>query len=205
MQKRGILAVVSGFSGAGKGTVLKKLMSEHSEYKLSVSATTRKPREGEVDGKDYFFLTKEQFESMIEKDELVEWAEYVSNYYGTPKSYIEEQLTIGNTVILEIEIQGALNIKKKYPEACLIFLAPPGFKDLKDRLINRGTEEIEVINRRLERAKEEAPYISYYDHLIINDNLDECVDEVDRTIKDNITKRTFTNDYINNFVNANIE
>ena len=138
MGKQGILTVVSGFSGAGKGTLMKALLEKY-EYGLSISATTRAPREGEQNGREYFFLTKEQFEDMISKNELIEYAQYVGNYYGTPKKYVQQQLDAGKNVILEIEIQGALNVKKMFPNALLIFVTPPSAAELKSRLVGRGT------------------------------------------------------------------
>ena len=174
---RGILLVLSGFSGSGKGTVVKEVMKKYSDtYALSISATSRQPRPGERDGIEYFFKTREEFEEMIAKDELVEYAQYVSNYYGTPKAYVEEQLTAGKDVILEIEIQGALKIKKKFPDTLLLFMTPPSADELKDRLVGRGTEAMDVVESRLARAVEEAQGIEEYDYLIVNDDLDECVE-----------------------------
>lgn len=175
-KNRGILVVLSGFSGAGKGTVVKEVMKKYSEqYALSISATTRAPREGETDGIEYFFKTREEFEAMIAKDELVEYAQYVNNYYGTPKAYVEQQLSAGKDVILEIEIQGALKVKEKFPETLLVFLTPPDAKELKRRLVGRGTETMEVIESRLSRAVEEAQGIESYDYLLVNDQLEDCV------------------------------
>ena len=178
MQKnKGILLVLSGFSGSGKGTVMKEIMKKYSDrYALSISATTRSPRQGETDGVEYFFKTREEFEEMIAKDELIEYAQYVSNYYGTPKAYVQEQLNAGKDVILEIEIQGALKIKEKFPDTLLLFMTPPSAEALKKRLIGRGTESMEVIQARLKRAIEEAEGIEKYDYLIINDDLEECVE-----------------------------
>ena len=176
--KKGILIVVSGFSGAGKGTLMKRLMAEYDNYALSVSATTRSPREGEQDGREYFFKTNEEFEKMIADDELIEYARYVNHYYGTPKAYVEQQLEEGKDVILEIEIQGALLVKEKFPETLLMFVTPPSAEELKNRLINRGTETIEVINSRLARAKEESEGMEKYDYLVINDDLETCVREM---------------------------
>ena len=179
MSRKGILAVVSGFSGAGKGTLMKALLSEHADqYALSISATTRGPREGEMDGREYFFKTKEQFEQMIEDGELIEHACYVGNYYGTPKSYVMEQLEAGKNVILEIEIQGARKIKEQYPDAVLLFVTTKDAQTLKDRLTGRGTESEEVIRNRLLRAAQEAEGIEEYDYLVVNDDLDTCVNEV---------------------------
>ena len=179
MSRKGVLAVVSGFSGAGKGTLMKALLSEHADqYALSISATTRGPREGEVDGREYFFKTKDQFEQMIAEDALIEHACYVGNYYGTPKSYVMEQLEAGKNVILEIEIQGARKIKEQYPDAVLLFVTTNDAQTLKDRLTGRGTESEEVIRNRLLRAAQEAEGIEEYDYLVVNDDLDTCVNEV---------------------------
>ena len=182
MNKKGVLTVVSGFSGAGKGTLMKALLNKY-EYQLSVSATTRSPREGEIHGREYFFLTRDEFESMIKNDQLIEWAEYVGNYYGTPKAYVEEQLEAGKDVILEIEIQGALKVKELFPDALLLFITPPSIMELKKRLIGRGTESMEVINNRLLRAYEEANYMTHYDYLVINDDLAECVERTHQLIQ----------------------
>ncbi len=179
MNKKGILIVVSGFSGAGKGTLMKELMRKYPEnYALSISATTRGPRDGEVDGREYFFLSREKFEKMIANNELIEYAKYVENYYGTPRAYVEKMLDEGKDVILEIEIQGALKVKEKFPDTLLLFVTPPSAEELKNRLVGRGTEEMSVIESRLSRAVEEAQGIEAYDYLIVNDKLDECVEEV---------------------------
>lgn len=177
MKKRGVLAIISGFSGAGKGTIVNKLVSEYP-YALSISATTRSPREGEVDGVNYFFKTKEEFEQLIAEDEFIEYATYVGNYYGTPKSYVMEQLDAGKDVLLEIEMQGALKVKEKFPEVALIFITPPTAEELKNRLVGRGTETSDVIEKRMQRAKEECVYMDKYDYIMINDDLDECVKEI---------------------------
>ena len=183
MKKQGTLVVVSGFAGTGKGTVMKELLGRYDSYALSISATTRNPRPGEVDGREYFFKTKEEFEQMIERDEFVEHACYVENYYGTPKKYVQEQLAAGKDVILEIEIQGALNIKSQIPDALLLFIAPPSADVLKARLVGRGTETEEVIEQRLARAVEESKGIENYDYLVVNDDLDECVENVHQMIQ----------------------
>ena len=156
MSNKGVIVVISGFSGAGKGTIVGRLMEKYRDkYSLSISATTRQPRPGEEHGKHYFFISKEEFEDMIEKDKLVEYAQYVGNYYGTPRTYVEEKLNAGQNVILEIEIQGALKIKKKFPDTKLLFVTAPSAGILKDRLIGRGTETLDVVNARLSRAYEE--------------------------------------------------
>ncbi len=176
--KKGILVVVSGFSGAGKGTIIKRLMSTYDNYALSISMTTRQPRENEIEGSDYFFVSKEMFEEQIEKQQLLEYASYCENYYGTPLSYAEEQMAKGMDVVLEIEIQGALKVKEKFPKAVLVFVMPPSAKELKNRLIGRGTESKEVIEKRLLRATEEASGIDQYDYILVNDNLDDCTNEL---------------------------
>lgn len=194
---KGVLAVVSGFSGAGKGTVMKRLLESHEDYALSVSVTTRAPRPGEVDGKDYFFRTKDEVEKMIQEDQLLEYARYVDNYYGTPRSYVEEMLSRGKNVILEIEIQGAMKIKEKIPEAVLIFVTPPDIQELKKRLEGRGTETKEVIASRLGRAAEEAEGMEDYDYLLINDQLEECVSELHRIISSERCRTQRNREFIN--------
>ena len=184
MTKKGILTVVSGFSGAGKGTIMKALMEQYQErYALSISATTREPRAGEVDGREYFFCSKESFEAMIEKDELIEYANYVDHYYGTPKAYVEKMLEDGKDVILEIEIQGALKVRKKFPDTLLLFVSPPCADTLKSRLVGRGTEDIKTIEKRLTRATEESLGIENYDYFVINDDLKTCVEQVHSIIQ----------------------
>ena len=193
MNRKGILTVVSGFSGAGKGTLMKGLLSRYEDlYALSISATTRSPRPGEQDGREYFFRTREEFEQMIAQQELIEYACYVNNYYGTPKAYVEEQMALGKDVILEIEIQGALKVKEKFPETLLLFVTPPTAKELKHRLVGRGTETMDVIEFRMNRAKEEAEGMDKYDYLIVNDVLAECVEEVHRIIQGE-HRRSFRN------------
>lgn len=182
MMQKGVLAVVSGFSGAGKGTLMKALLRDHESYALSISATTRQPREGEVDGREYFFLTREKFEQMIAEDAFIEYAQYVGNYYGTPKKYVEDCLSAGKDVILEIEVQGAMNVKKLFPDAVTIFVAPPSAAELKKRLEGRGTETQEVIAGRMKRAQEEADLMDFYDYLLINDDLEESTRELHELI-----------------------
>ncbi len=183
MKKRGILTVISGFSGAGKGTIMKELIRQYP-YFLSISATTRKPRDGEQDGREYFFHTKEEFEHMIEAGELIEWAEYIGNYYGTPKNAVEKQLSEGKDVLLEIGMQGGMLVKEQFPEAVLIFITPPSYDELKARLQGRGTEEEEEIKRRLMRAGEEVSYMKSYDYIVVNDKLEETVNRVNSIITD---------------------
>ncbi len=179
-EQKGILTVVSGFSGAGKGTVLKRLLAKYDNYALSISATTRAPREGEENGREYFFKTREEFEKMIAKDELIEYAMYVNNYYGTPKAYVQEQLSQGKDVILEIEVQGALKVKEKFPDTPLIFITPPSAQELRRRLTDRGTEGPEVVAERMKTAARESGFMESYDYIILNerDRLEECVDAV---------------------------
>lgn len=183
MKTRGSLIVLSGFAGVGKGTVLKSLFETNDGYAYSVSATTRDPRPGEVDGVHYFFISKERFEEMIRGDELLEYASYVGNYYGTPKEYVDRRLEEGFDVILEIEVQGALKIKKKVPDAVLIYMLPPSAKTLKDRLTGRGTETEDVIRKRLRRAAEEAVGAEEYDYIIVNDDVDECAQQLNGLIR----------------------
>ncbi len=180
---RGILVVASGFSGAGKGTLINRLMEKYDSYALSISATTRPPRAGEQDGREYFFKSREEFETLIRKGQLIEYAEYVGNYYGTPRAYVEEQLESGKDVILEIEIQGALKIKEMFADALLLFVSPPSARELERRLKTRGTEGAESIQNRLHRAGEEAEGIADYDYLLINDDLEACVDEMHGVIQ----------------------
>ena len=170
MSKKGSLVIISGFSGAGKGTVVKELMKNYECYALSISATTRNPRPGEENGREYFFKTKEEFEELIRQDALYEYAQYVDNYYGTPKAYVEEQLAAGKDVILEIEVQGA-------------FVTPPSAEELKHLMIDRVTETMDVINDRMRRAAEESEIMDHYQYLVINDDLDTCVKEVHQLIQ----------------------
>lgn len=178
MKHRGILVVVSGFSGAGKGTLMKELVARYDNYALSVSMTTRQPRPEEVEGVSYFFVDKATFEKTIGQDGLIEYAQYLGNYYGTPRKWVEEQLDGGRDVILEIEIQGALKVKEKLPETLLLFVMPPSAEELQRRLTGRGTETAEVIKSRMERAVQEAEGIENYDYILINDDLNECVEQM---------------------------
>lgn len=182
MKHKGILIVVSGFSGAGKGTLMKLLLQTYDNYALSVSMTTRSPREGEEEGVAYFFTNKEGFEQRIAEDGFIEYANYCGNYYGTPRAYVEEQLEAGKNVILEIEIQGALKVKEKFPESLLLFVTPPNAAELERRLTGRGTETPEVIKRRLARAYEESEGIEAYDYIVVNDDLERCVEEIHQLV-----------------------
>ena len=194
---KGVLTVVSGFSGAGKGTVMKRLIQKYDDYALSISVTTRNPREGERDGIEYFFKTKEEVESMIENDEFLEYARYVDNYYGTPRFYVEEMLAKGKNVILEIEIQGAMQIKAKNPEAVLVFVTPPSFEELRNRLIGRGTETADVIESRLRRASEEAEGMPSYHYILVNDQVEDCVDRLHQIILSERAKAQRNEEFIN--------
>ena len=184
MNDKGLILIISGFSGTGKGTVINKLLSDYeSSYALSVSATTRSPREGEREGIEYFFKTTEEFELMIANDELIEHACYVKNYYGTPRKYVEERLSEGKNVILEIEIQGALDVKKLYPDSVLIFLLPPDVSELERRLKGRGSETDGIIRERLSQAVVEVESAYEYDYIVINDDLDKCCQAIDTIAK----------------------
>ncbi len=183
MKRRGILVVVSGFSGAGKGTLMKNLLKTYDNYALSISMTTRQPREGEKEGREYFFVSEEMFKEKAGQEGLIEYACYCGNYYGTPREYVETQLEMGKDVLLEIEIQGALKVKKKFPAALLFFVMPPSAEQLKKRLAGRGTETPEVIEKRLCRAVEEAEGIENYDYIVINDDLEMCTKELHSIIK----------------------
>lgn len=196
MSQQGILVVVSGFSGAGKGTLMKELLKRYDNYALSVSATTRQPRTGEKDGEDYFFVSRERFQEMIDGGGLVEYAQYVNHYYGTPREYVEKKMSEGKDVILEIEIQGALKVKKRFPEALLLFITPPNAEELRRRLIGRGTETIEVINARLRRAAEEAAGMEAYDYLLINDKIDLCVEQMHQLIQLQHNKTSYHLDFL---------
>ncbi|MCI9213018.1 MAG: guanylate kinase [Ruminococcus sp.] len=193
MDSKGILIVVSGFSGAGKGTLMKELLKNYpGQYTLSISATTRQPRDGEAHGREYFFITKEEFEKMIAEDQLIEYARYVDNYYGTPRAYVEQKLEEGKDVILEIEIQGAMKVKEAFPETVLLFVTPPTACELKNRLTGRGTESEAVIDSRLRRAVEEADGMDRYDYLVVNDDLEICTRELHDIIQGE-HRRSFRN------------
>ncbi|WAW14239.1 guanylate kinase [Peptostreptococcus equinus] len=178
LKKRGLLLVVSGPSGAGKGTVCKKVIENNDNIMLSVSATTRQPRTGEVEGISYYYKTKEQFEHMIENGQLLEYARVYDNYYGTPKQEIYDQLENGTDIILEIEMQGAMQVKKKFPQAVFIFILPPSLNELKNRIVGRGTETIDQIEKRMSSAFGEIKLIKDYDYFIFNDSIEKSADQV---------------------------
>ncbi len=175
MKKKGLLFIVSGFSGAGKGTIVKAFIENNEDVKLSVSATTRECREGEIEGVHYYYISTDRFKAMIQEGDMFEYATYVGNYYGTPKSFVVEQLEAGHDVLLEIEMQGALQVKKMYDEAIMIFVVPPHAQDLKDRLVGRGTETMDVIMNRLKRSYEETELMVHYDYILMNDKLNDAV------------------------------
>ena len=184
MDNRGTLVVISGFSGAGKGTVSRALVEKYG-YRLSISATTRQPREGEQDGKDYFFKTENEFLSLVDYNGYIEYAQYVGHYYGTPRKFVEDSLDEGQVVILEIEVQGAMKIKEQYPDAILLFITAPSIEILKNRLVGRGTEAPEVIEKRMRRAVEEAESIPVYDYIVNNEEgkLEECMAQIHSIIE----------------------
>ncbi|WHH59904.1 guanylate kinase [Petroclostridium sp. X23] len=182
MKNKGLLIVVSGPSGAGKGTICKTLVERNSNVFLSVSATTRLPRTGEIEGENYFFKTGEQFKEMIANDELLEWAVFCNNYYGTPKKHVYDMLDEGKNIILEIEVQGALKVRSKYPEGIYIFVLPPSMEELKNRITNRGTEKQEVINERLNTARLEFTHINKYNYIVMNDTVDDAVNKLESII-----------------------
>ncbi len=176
----GKLIVVSGYSGAGKGTVLKEVFRRMPQCVYSVSVTTRQPREGEKDGRDYFFRTPEQFEEMVERDAFLEFARYTSSSYGTPKAWVKENVKAGKIVVLEIEVQGAMQIREKYPQVPLVFITAPDFTELERRLRQRGTETEERIQMRMEAARREQEYVCRYDKVIVNDQVERCADQLER-------------------------
>lgn len=204
MNKKGVLIVISGFSGVGKGTVVKKLIEKY-QYSLSISATTRAPRPGEVDGRDYYFKSVDEFRNLIDYNGFIEWAQYVENYYGTPRKFVEDEIAMGHNVILEIEVQGAMRIKEQYPDAVLIFLTAPDAQSLKSRLEGRGTEETKVIAKRLKRAYEETEDMPYYDYLVVNDDLETCVEHVNAVIIAESFKTSNNKEYIEKTKNELLE
>lgn len=198
MQDNGILLIISGPSGSGKGTVVNSLLDKGG-FALSISATTRKPRNYEKEGIHYFFKDKDEFIQMIDEDELIEHACFCDNYYGTPRAYVSQKLSEGTNVILEIEVQGALQIKEKHPEAVLVFMLPPTIEDLRSRLEGRGTETKEAIGQRINRAVEELELLSQYDYLVINDEVENAAVDIEQIVK-NEKQRAFRNlDFVAKF------
>lgn len=187
--ERGILFILSGPSGVGKGTVRKRLFEKATDLKYSISMTTREKRPGEFDGVDYFYKTKEEFESLIEQNELLEYAKYVDNYYGTPRKYVEETLEKGFDVFLEIEVQGALQVKKNFPEGVFIFLFPPSLDELKNRILGRGTESNDLVLNRLKEARKEIEMMDAYDYVVVNDQVDHAVEKIKSIIQSEHLKR----------------
>lgn len=182
MFHEGLLAIVCGPSGVGKGTVLKLVKERTENIRFSVSATTRKPREGEIEGQNYFFVSLDRFHEMIKNDELVEWVEYCGNYYGTPKIYIEQSIKSGYDVILEIEVQGAANIKNMFPDCVSVFILPPSYEVLKKRIEGRGTESVETIEKRLNKAKDEVAFVNKFDYVIINDEIENTANDLNNIL-----------------------
>lgn len=183
MQEKGLLIVLSGPSGVGKGTVRKAIFSQpDTAFEYSISMTTRSPREGEVDGVDYFFKTREEFEALIEQGELLEYAEYVGNYYGTPVEYVRKTLDAGKDVFLEIEVQGARQVREKFPDGLFIFLAPPSLSELKNRIVTRGTETEDLINNRMLTARDEIEMMELYDYVVENDQVDRACERINAIV-----------------------
>ena len=199
VKRKGLLLVVSGPSGAGKGTICKSILEQNDHIKLSVSATTRKPRTGEVHGVNYFFMEKEEFKTMIEQGEFLEYAQIYDNFYGTPKAAIMENLEKGQDVILEIEMQGARQVKEVYPEGIFIFVLPPSLQELKNRIVGRGTETAEEIEKRFSCAFEEIKQIEDYDYFIVNKDVEKSVKELEAIISSEKNKVTR---YKNNIIDA---
>lgn len=195
---RGILIVLSGFSGAGKGTLMKELMKTYDNYALSISMTTRVPRQGEQDGREYFFSTREKFEEKIAQNGLIEYAEYCGNYYGTPRDYVETKLDAGMDVILEIEIQGMRKVKQMFPNMLSLFVTPPDAAELARRLRGRGTETEESVMKRLNTAVLEAEGVEDYEYIVINDDLKRCVEEIHGIVQAAKRKPARNEEFINN-------
>ncbi|WP_028782722.1 guanylate kinase [Thalassobacillus devorans] len=189
IEEKGILFILSGPSGVGKGTVRKSLFEQSTDLRYSISMTTRGAREGETDGVDYFFKSREEFERLIAEGKLLEHAEYVGNYYGTPREYVEETLENGKDVFLEIEVQGALQVKQNFPQGVFIFLIPPSLEELKDRIVSRGTETEEKVKNRLHTASEEIEMMDAYDYVVVNDEVDNAVKKVQSIVMSEHCKR----------------
>ncbi|CQR47750.1 Guanylate kinase [Paraliobacillus sp. PM-2] len=189
IEEKGILFVLSGPSGVGKGTVRKALFDKDTDLQYSISMTTRNKRAGEQEAVDYFYRSREEFEQMIEDNQLLEYAEYVGNYYGTPRKYVKDTLDSGKDVFLEIEVQGALQVKKNFPEGVFVFLSPPSLEELKNRIVSRGTESDDLVANRLHAAKQEIKMMDAYDYVVVNDQIDKAVEKVQAIVKSEHCKR----------------
>jgi guanylate kinase len=197
---RGVIIIISGPSGSGKGTVVRALAAKDPQYALSVSMTTRTKRPQDIDGVEYFFVSEDEFKRYRDSDQLLEHAQFVGNLYGTPRFYVEEQVAKGKTVLLEIEVNGALQVKERYPECVLIFLMPPDFDELKRRLINRGTEDMETIENRVIRARDEIKLINAYDYLVINDEVESAVESIGRIVYAESLRPARQEDIVNGYI-----
>lgn len=189
IEEKGILFILSGPSGVGKGTVRKALFNQDTDLKYSISMTTREKRPGEQEGVDYFYKSKEDFEALIQENQLLEYAKYVNNYYGTPREYVEEMLELGHDVFLEIEVQGALQVRENFPEGVFIFLFPPSLEELKNRIIHRGTESQEHVLNRLKEARKEIEMMDAYDYVVVNDDVNLAVKKIQAIIQSEHLKR----------------
>lgn len=194
--EKGLLIVLSGPSGVGKGTVRKAIFDHpNTNFRYSISMTTRDARVGEEDGIDYFFKSRDEFEKLIEEDKFIEYAQYVGNYYGTPVDYVKDTIESGNDIFLEIEVEGAKQVREKFPDALFIFLSPPGIKALQERLIKRGTDSNDVIERRINKAKEELRLMNLYDYVVVNEDVDEarrriqCIVEAEHMRRDRVENK----------------
>ena len=199
---KGMLVVLSGPSGSGKGTVLKEFLKDE-DFGLSVSVTSRKPRPGDKEGVTYFFKTREEFEEMIKNDEFFEYAQFGGNFYGTPKKYVLDQINNGKNIILEIEVQGAMQVKKAVPDAVLIFMTTPDITVLRERLEGRQTEEQEVVDQRIEIALSEIEYLNCYDYLVVNDDLEKTVEDLKTVVEKAREKKRNNNEFIKKFKGEN--